>query len=391
MSSALISRSPDLTRLRDEGFEVQIHEAYLLVSGVPYVTDKKEVARGTLVSTLNLADNKTARPSDHVVLWIGSHPCYKDGTPIQALGGGPVSQALGNGLITTRNFSNKPPEGYPDYYAKMTRYISVFSDQARAIEAGADARTFKPIVSVEADSPFVYADTNSSRAHINAVSAKLRGQRIGIVGVGGTGSYVLDLVSKTPVSEIHLWDGDRYFQHNAFRAPGGTPLEKLAGSPAKVHHWKEVYSHMHRGIVAHPEHVTGANVELLKGYHFVFLCMDSSEVKRAVMDYLIKHGIPFVDTGLGVQAVDESLIGMTRATTATSKKHDHINVRVSCVETAEDDYSTNIQIAELNALAATLAVIKWKKLLGFYLDYENEHHTTYTVSGNMLLCEDPHP
>jgi hypothetical protein len=249
----------------------------------------------------------------------------------------------------------------------------------------------RPIVSIEVDSPFVYADTNSSRAHINAISAKLRGQRIGIVGVGGTGSYVLDLVSKTPVSEIHLWDGDLYFQHNAFRAPGATPLEKLAGSPTKVTHWKEVYSQMHRGIVAHPEHVTAANMEQLKGYSFVFLCMDASEAKRAVINFLIKQEIPFVDTGLGIQAVDESLIGMVRATTATSKKHDHVDIRVSCVETAEDDYSTNIQIAELNALAATLAVIKWKKLFGFYLDYENEHHTTYTVSGNMLLCEDPQP
>ena len=35
-----------------------------------------------------------------------------------------------------------------------------------------------------------------------------------------------------------------------------------------------------------------------------------------------------------------------------------------------------------------LAVIKWKKLSGFYCDLEREHHSTYTLDGNMLLNED---
>jgi hypothetical protein len=45
----------------------------------------------------------------------------------------------------------------------------------------------------------------------------------------------------------------------------------------------------------------------------------------------------------------------------------------------------------VNMLNASLAVIKWKKLAGFYVDYEREHHTTYTLSGNMLLSEDHAP
>ena len=32
----------------------------------------------------------------------------------------------------------------------------------------------------------------------------------------------------------------------------------------------------------------------------------------------------------------------------------------------DDDYNRNIQIADLNALNAAFAVIKWKKLFGFY-------------------------
>lgn len=37
MQSALISRSPDLLRLRDEGYEVEVRSGHLLVHNVPYV------------------------------------------------------------------------------------------------------------------------------------------------------------------------------------------------------------------------------------------------------------------------------------------------------------------------------------------------------------------
>ena len=53
-----------------------------------------------------------------------------------------------------------------------------------------------------------------------------------------------------------------------------------------------------------------------------------------------------------------------------------------------NEYSRNIQIAELNALNAAMAVVRWKKLFGFYVDLENEHHSTYTTDGNMMLSSD---
>ena len=63
--------------------------------------------------------------------------------------------------------------------------------------------------------------------------------------------------------------------------------------------------------------------------------------------------------------------------------------RISFSDNADrNEYDVNIQIADLNALNATLAVIKWKKLMGFYQDLDGEHHSTYTVGGNMLRNED---
>jgi hypothetical protein len=91
---------------------------------------------------------------------------------------------------------------------------------------------------------------------------------------------------------------------------------------------------------------------------------------------------------MGVNKVDDSLIGILRVTTGTQTKNNHIGDRISVVDAEDDEYNTNIQIAELNALNAALAVIKWKKLCGFYQDLETEHHTTYSINVAQLLNED---
>lgn len=391
MSSALISRSPDLARLRNEGYEVSVHQGHLVVANVPYVNAQRQVVRGTLVSELTVAGDKATRPSTHVALFVGSQPCNLDGSVIGGLQHGEGHQDLGRGFVVHRSFSNKPAEGYPDYHAKMTRYIAVISAPASALDPTAKAQTFKPIADTEEDSPFVYLDTNTSRAHLGAVTAKLMGLQIAIVGVGGTGSYVLDLVAKTPVSEIHLFDGDLFLQHNAFRSPGAAPFVELDPPLLKVNYFRKIYAHMHKRIVAHPEYLSTANAHHLAGFHYVFLCMDASDQKRQIMDWLLAQGIPCVDAGLGVQEVDGQLLGLVRVTTVTPAKHDHRTARISFVATEEDDYSSNIQIADLNMLNAAFAVLKWKKLAGFYVDYEREHNSLYTLSGNLLLSEDPHP
>jgi hypothetical protein len=43
-----------------------------------------------------------------------------------------------------------------------------------------------------------------------------------------------------------------------------------------------------------------------------------------------------------------------------------------------------------NALNALLAVIRWKKIVGFYDDLEHEHNTIYLIDGNTLINEDEH-
>jgi hypothetical protein len=95
---------------------------------------------------------------------------------------------------------------------------------------------------------------------------------------------------------------------------------------------------------------------------------------------------------MGIELVDDSLIGVLRVTTSTDAKRDHVRSKNRIGFTGdgrEDVYSRNIQIAELNALNAALAVIKWKKHFGYYTDLEKEHFSTYTIDGDKLINEDP--
>jgi hypothetical protein len=391
MSQRPISRSADLKKLREEGYDLEIRSGCLLVKDVPYVNSRKEVKRGILAMKLVLADDETARPDDHVAYFSGDHPCDEDGNEIAKIKNTSGERSLAEGVVIQHSFSAKPkPHGfYPDYYAKVTTYVGILSGPAWRIDKST-AKTF-PFIEPEQDSdePFNYTDNASSRAEIVAVTEKMALKRIAIVGLGGSGSYVMDLVAKTPVRQINLYDGDAFLQHDAFRSPGAPSGDDLRAKQPKVAYFKNLYAKMHRGIVDHAVYVDAGNVEELRSMDFVFLCLDKGSAKKVIVEKLEEFNVPFSDVGMGIQLNNGALGGIVRVTTSTEKKHDHLRGRVSFGDAAADnEYDNNIQIADLNALSAVLAVIKWKKLFGFYRDLKSEHHSQYSIDGNLLLNED---
>lgn len=390
MSQQLISRSPDLKRLQDEGYEIEIRSGHLLIHSVPYVNSRREVALGTLVSVLSLSGEKTIRPGCHICYFIGESPCTSQGDEIAQIKHQSFRQVLAVDIEVDHSFSNKPADGYEDYYRKITRYIEIISSHAAAIDPTSTPCTFKVIELCQGASPFNYMDTASSRAGITAVSMRLASPKIAIIGLGGTGSYILDLVAKTPVGEIHLYDGDVFVQHNAFRAPGAASIDDLSAKRNKAEYFKSIYSKMHKGIVVHDHYVSKDSLDFAE-FSFVFICIDKGAIKASIVSHLKEKGISFIDVGIGVQLLEDSqqLLGICRVTTGSAEKMDHLNRRISFDDADGDNaYVRNIQIADLNALNAALAVIKWKKLCGFYQDLEGEHDSTYSINVNQLTSDE---
>jgi hypothetical protein len=385
MSRPLVSRSPDLKQLEDEGYDFAITANQLLLR-VPYATSGRVVAGGLLVSELTTAGDRTAAPGNHVVHFIGNDaddlPCDESGRSLDWLINqrGPID--LGGGLIASCSFSHKPNPTYANYYEKMTTYADMLLAPAQVLDRDARVRTFPPIPTDEAESVFRYLDSASSRSKIGAVSMKLRLPKVVIVGTGGTGSYILDAVAKTEVAEIHLYDGDVLLTHNAFRAPGAASIDELSKAPKKVDYFKSKIDPLRRGVFAHASYVDSSNIDELRDASFVFLALDGGPAKSFIVAKLREFSVPFVDTGMGIYQVKDSVAGIVRTTFGGTEGSDW-----SVSDEELDEYDQNIQIVELNMLNAALAVIRWKKAFGFYNDLEKESSSLYTIDGNHIVNE----
>ncbi|MGA0602970.1 ThiF family adenylyltransferase [Caulobacter sp. KR2-114] len=391
MSRRPIARSPALQRLAGEGFDIEVLAGYLVVHNVPYIDDQGAVRRGDLFAALRLNNDVALEPEDHQCKWAGEMPCHENGASMQSLGPSSTPMTIA-GYEVKWNFSHKPAltGRYSDFYEKMTMYVEKISGPAQARQPGVTAINHRARTPDPDDSVFLYEDTASSRADIVAINDKLKPLRIGIIGLGGTGSYVLDYIAKSPVQEIHLFDGDGLEQHNAFRAPGAVSGEELDEELTKVAFHARTYSTMRRGIIPHPYAMMPDKLHELEGLDFVFLCMEGSG-KRPIVEKLEALGIPFADVGMGITIHGESLRGQVRTTTSTPAKRNHVYEKNRIAFSTADDvneYDKNIQVAELNALNAALAVIKFKKLFGFYDDDSHEHFTIFVVAAAETINED---
>lgn len=387
MSRRPIALSPDLLRLQNEGYDLDIRNGFLLIRDVPYVDSDRSVRSGILISKLELSGDKTNKPADHVAYWTGAHPCHSDGSKIRAIENSSGPQNFGDGIQADCTFSAKAD--YRDYHHKMTTYIGRISGEAAKLDPKASAQTFPVIPETKSDGVFKYEDTASSRAGIGALNAKFEGLKIGIVGLGGSGSYVLDLVAKTSVANIRVFDGDIFSQHNAFRAPGAPSLEDLAAKPQKVRRFEEIYSRMRNGIEARDELLTSSNLASLDDLHFVFLCLDAGETKRAIVDHLNALKTPFVEVGMGIVMNEGALSGIARVTMCTDDTRELAGRHISYddAQGVDNEYASNIQVAELNALSAALAVFSWKQSLGFYARSGHTYYRGFSLVSGEIAAE----
>lgn len=386
-----INHSEDLARLSDDGVQYSIIKgAYLVVEAVPYLDNKKQLMFGKLILQLNISGENLCPPADHTAYWAGEMPCNIDGSFITGLVNGPSVKTFGDGIISDYFLSRKPVENggmYKSYYEKVTQHINMISAPAKAIYPIGCVRVKSTPILPSEDLPFVYADTNASRANITGVSECMEHQKLAIVGLGGTGMYLLDLLAKCPVEEIHLFDDDIFDNHNAFRAPGAASLSVLNQQPTKVQYASAIYGNMKRGIIPHCQKIMPENISELDDMDFVFICVDSSDVRNMIANYLADHDKSFIDSGLGLESVNGHIAGQVRVTTAISGHYEHLGEDLSSKGDDNEPYATNIQIAELNSIAAAYSVIRWKQLLGFYGDTSSSKDWSfvYCVSSNNII------
>ena len=384
MSLKLVSRNPDLQRLADKGYAVGFDSNYLIVRDIPYLDANGAAQSGVFVTKLVLVDGEQVTQDDHQVFFAGGVPHGLDGRPIPNLGGGPTTLALSpraSDVVVQRSFSNKPMKtgAFPDFFAKIESYAAIISGPATE-RHGLTPYTFRAVDVGEERSVFKFRDTLTSRAEITDLSAKFEHDVVALIGLGGTGGYLLDFLAKTPVKEIRAFDGDVFHVHNAFRAPGRTDESEFRQPKADV--FRSRYENFREGMSFDASYVDDGVAGQLAGVTFAFVCVDKGPARAAIFDLLMRLGIPFIDVGMGLSRRDCALKGMARVTYYSVK--DAAAVRAKGYADLKVDpeglYRTNVQISELNAINAALAMIKFKQLRGFYamdLDY---HHLLFAIA-----------
>ena len=371
----LVSRNPFLKDLDETGYLIDFVGGYLIIYGLPYLDASGQLQHGDWASPVDLADGVIDPPKDHQVWWRGARPCDQQRRELR-LGGGPNRTTVAGDFVTDQSFSFKlldelgEKRSYRSFGEKVETYLEAITAPALAAYPDATPLAAIAVRAAEQGSPLRFPDTMSARYHINDLSALLRDKKVAIIGLGGTGSYILDFVARTHLELIALFDDDKVHVHTIFRLPGFIPG---AIGKRKVHVLANYYGQWHAAIEPVQERVTAENLQRLKDFDFVFVSVDDGPSRLLITDWLSANEIPFVDCGMGLNRSAVGLSGFVRITGTDRKAFDENagTVRLPTENAKDDEYRKNAQITELNALNGAMAVIRFKQHFGL-LDRESD-------------------
>ncbi|MGE0536187.1 MAG: ThiF family adenylyltransferase [Pirellulales bacterium] len=392
MFQRLVSHNDDLRRLVDKGYALALDpNEYLVVRDIPYLDDQGNLHIGAIVMKFVDAGEDRIVQDDHQIYFAGGIPHGLDGQPIPNLAGGPTTLPLSVAspdVKVERSFSNKPKGTgkFTDLFHKVESYVAIIAGPAME-KHGANPLTFRVVESAPNHSPFKVRDTLTSRAEIGDLAARFNDDVVAVIGLGGTGGFLLDLLVKTPVREVRGFDADDYYVHNAFRSPGKLDLGEIGQGKAEVYQAR--YDNFRTGLTIRHKLIDPSCADDLRGVTFAFVSVDKGSARAGVFELLIALGIPFIDVGMGLDRRRGPLNGMLRVTYYPPERARELRDKglAELVDRPDDLYLSNIQIGELNALNACLAILRFKQLRGFYHEEHPYCHMLFGV-GDLSLDGD---
>ena len=362
---------------KQEGFGVEIDSDVVRAVGLPCLLADGTVGTCTIEKSYDPASGKPTKcigGAPHGVL-ITTDTAH-DGRVYQA-DGTPIGRQIKTNGATWSNISLKL--GGRDSPEEDASASDVVHRYAKQVVGAVAAAGYSETAFLTMPNPFKIPNTFEARAAIGPVQNRIRGQSIAIIGLGGTGSYVLDLVAKTPVKEIHLLDSDLVDLHTFMRAPGAPTAEGIesvrTGSLLKVNYYHSKYESLREGIYPHPIRVDSKSTfRAFVSAHpidYAFVCIDQlteGDAPRQDVVYcaLTEAGVPFIDSGVSISVEDRAVRGAV-----TTSAYDAGSVEWEAIPNARAVGNVpgyrNVQLPEVNALAASLAVMEWRRRTGQYV------------------------
>jgi molybdopterin/thiamine biosynthesis adenylyltransferase len=365
---ALASRNPYIDSLLKQGFDVGFINSYLVIFGVPALNASGDLAHLDLITPLDLREGWLIdQPSIHKMWFVGDPPFNLDGQRVSA-GVGDELCKVSDAIISNKFLSSKPAgrDRYESIEEKITQYLDLVSSPAKHKFPAASPRKALREQMQQSISPLVFPDALSARDNVQELSHKLLGVTVAIVGCGGTGAYILDLIAKTHLAEIHLFDDDIAHVHTLFRLPG--VFGEAALGVKKVDVLLGRYQEFHRGVKIHPERIDVQNVGQLSAFNFVFVAVDDGPSRQFICESCHQMGVAFVDVGMGLNKGKRGLYGFVRTAGGSDADFQRLSGTpyLPSDNAPDNEYRRQPQIAELNALNAAIAVIRFKQRFGFF-------------------------
>jgi len=190
----------------------------------------------------------------------------------------------------------------------------------------------------------------------------VRTERVAVVGLGGVGAWIADLLAKADVAEVHGWDADIIEAKNIIRMPGAVNSDWI-GKP-KAEWFEETYRHIHRQVHAHAKYVDVQTAEeMCSNATFGFVAVDNDEGREIACAAMAEAGIPFIDVGVSLSRKDGQVSASIRVTTAWP--HDDAwRKAIPKVDNAGQETYGKLELPDIAAVAAGLAVQSWRKVRG---------------------------
>lgn len=127
---------------------------------------------------------------------------------------------------------------------------------------------------------------------------RLLQSRVAIIGLGGLGGTLVELLARAGVGHLTLIDGDQFEGHNLNRQLLCT-LDRLGTSKAKAAVDRVHAINSSLTVQAHAESLTPENAAgLLENHHVIADCLDNIRTRYAVEKTAKATGIPFVSAAV---------------------------------------------------------------------------------------------
>jgi hypothetical protein len=200
---------------------------------------------------------------------------------------------------------------------------------------------------------------------------------------------------KLKVALKFVIEGKEYETYDQYKT--GAELKQLGGIPLETELYLSIRKPYKDELIENDKQVDLARPEteyffVKKKLHFTINKVAFTWYKQYIRGIQIRELGKISADDLIYLAIErpyeDELTGAVRVTSATEAKNDHLVDRIFGEDNDNNDYTTHIQIADLNSLNAVLAVMKWKKMSDFYVDLEQEHHSSYSIGVSKIFNED---